>query len=97
MRSFASVTASMPDLLPALALRDLFNSQQSRKRPPPSSPGKTHKPEAKQRPLDSDQFRTSPTIRGRLRALKQSCSELTRLINTITGPQYYRARTLYLQ
>ena len=25
--SFASVTASMPDLLPALALRDLFDSQ----------------------------------------------------------------------
>ena len=26
-RSFASVTASMPDLLPALALQDLFDSQ----------------------------------------------------------------------
>ena len=74
-----------------------FNSQQSRKRPAPSSPGKTHKPEAKQRALDSDQFKTSPTIRGLLRALKQSCSELTRLMNTITSPQYYRARTLYLQ
>ena len=64
---------------------------------PPSSPGKTHKPEAKQRALDSDQFKTSPTIRRLLRALKQSCSEHTRLMNTITGPQYYRARTLYLQ
>ena len=98
MRSFASVTASTLDLSPALALRDLFNSQQSRKRhPPPASPGKTHKPEAKQHALDSDQFKISPTIRGLLRALKQSCSELTRLMNTITGPQYYRARTLYLQ
>ena len=40
MRSFASVTASTPDLSPALALRDLFNSQQSRKRPPPRRPEK---------------------------------------------------------
>ena len=40
MRSFASVTASTPDLSPALALRDLFNSQQSRKRPPPRPPEK---------------------------------------------------------
>ena len=65
--------------------------------PPPPRPPEKHKPEAKQRALDSDQFKTSPTIRGLLRALKQSCSELTRLMNTITGPQYYRARTLYLQ
>ena len=43
-RSFASIMASTPDLLPASASRDLFDSQQSqqsRKRPPPSSPGKS--------------------------------------------------------
>jgi len=85
-----------PDLSPTSASRDLFHSQQSRKHPP-SSPGKTHKPEAKERAIDSDQFKTSPTIRGLLRALKQSGSERTKLINTITGPQYYRARAHYLQ
>ena len=94
--SFASVTASMPDLSLASASRDLFDSQQSRKCPP-SSPRKTDKPEAKQRAVDSDQFKTSPTIRGLLRALKQPCSGRTKLMNTITSPQYFRARALYLQ
>ena len=95
MLSYVSVTASTPDLSPASASRTFFYSQQSRKRPP-SSPGKTDKPEAKQRAIDSDQFKTSPTIRRLLQALKQSGSECTKLMNTITGPQYYRACALYL-
>ena len=95
-RSFASVTVSTPNLSPASASRDLLDSQQSRKRPP-LSPGKTDKPEAKQHAVDSDQFKTSPTIHELLRALKQSCSEHTKLMNTITSPQYYRAHALYLQ
>ena len=94
-RSFASVTASTPDVSPASASRDLFDSQQSRKRPP-SSPGKTDKPEAK-RAVESDQPKITPTIRRFIRALKQSGPERTKLMTTLTGPQYYRACAHYLQ
>ena len=94
-QSFASIKASTPDLSLASASRDLFDSQQSRKCPP-SSPGKSDKPEAKQRAV-SDKVKSSPTIQGFLRALKLAGHERTKLMNTITGPQYYRARALYFQ
>ena len=55
-RSFSSVIASMPDLSPTSAARDLFDSQQSqqsRKCPPPRPPenqtNQRRKPEAKKR------------------------------------------------
>lgn len=95
-RSFASVTASTPDLSPASASRDLFEPQQSRKRPP-SSPEKTDKPEAKQRAVESDPLTATPTIRGFIRALKKAGPERTKLMSTITSPQFYRARAHYLQ
>ena len=96
-QSYASVTAPMPDLSLSSTSRDLFDSQsqQSRKRPP-SSPGKADKPEPKQRAV-SEKVKASPTIQGFLRGLKQSGPERTKLMNIIQGPQYYRARALYLQ
>ena len=48
MCSFASVTASTQDPSPASASRDLFESQQSRKTPPPPSPEKTDNPAPKE-------------------------------------------------
>ena len=95
--SYTSVTAPTPDLSLASASQDLFDSQsqQSRKRPP-SSCGKAHKPEPKQRAV-SDKVKASPTIQGFLRGLKQSGPERTKLMNIIQGPQYYRAHALYLQ
>ena len=95
--SYTSVTAPTPDLSLASASQDLFDSQsqQSRKRPP-SSCGKAHKPEPKQRAV-SDKVKASPTIQGFLRGLKQSGPERTKLMNIIQGPHYYRARALYLQ
>ena len=94
-QSFASIKASTPDLSLASASRDLFDSQQSRKCPP-TSPGKSDKPEAKQRAV-SDKVKSSPTIQGFLRALKLAGHERTKLMNTITGLQYYRARAIYFQ
>ena len=97
-QSFASITDSTPDLSLALASRDLFDtqqSQQSRKRPP-SSPGKSDKPEVKQCAV-SDKVKSSPTIQGCLCALKLAGLERTKLMNTIIRPQYYRAPALYFQ
>lgn len=66
-----------------------------RKRPP-SSPGKLDKPEAKQHAV-SGKVKSSPTIQGFIRGLKQTGPTRTKLKNTIPGSQYYRARALYFQ
>ena len=71
-----------------------FNSRENA--PPPSSPGKSDKPEVKQRAV-SDKVKSSPTIQGFLRALKLAGPERTKLMNTIIRPQYYRAHALYFQ
>ena len=45
----------------------------------------------------SDKVKSSPTIQGFLRVLKLAGLERTKLKNTITRPQYYRAPALYFQ
>ena len=97
IQSFTSITASTPDPTPASASRDLFDSQsQQLRKCHPSSPGKLDKPEAKERAV-SDKVKSSPTIQGFIRGLKQTGPERTKLMNTIPGSQYYRARALYFQ
>ena len=93
--SFASVTASTPDLSPCSASRDLFDSQQLRKRPPRPPENQINQKRNNVPSLETNSRHPLPF--ADLRALKQSGSERTKLMNTITGPQYYRTRALYLQ